>query len=213
MERARDLLIQHTRAPRFCLRRCSTSSPRLSRGGGAATTPGKSAGDGDALGDVMSPGAAPQDPEAAAHALLAGLGPEPEGYDWEAAYKSGMESLGTFGELTAAYPSGTSSRSLTKTARTMTRAVSHPSRKKLARECAALSENQLPCEAGSSIFLRHDPDSLIACARGHHRAGRDADAAVVSCLTFTFRGYPEKPPMEPRHDGKQSCSFQSQPVR
>ena len=39
-------------------------------------------------------------------------------------------------------------------------APSKAKQKKLAREAASLSDGQLPCEVGSAVFLRHDPDRL-----------------------------------------------------
>ena len=151
--------------------------------------PGKSAGDGDALGDVMSPGAAPQDPEAAARFSPDLVRSLRDTIGRRRTVRHGI--LGTFGEVDCGVPIGTSSRSLTKTARTMTRAVSHPRRSKLARGCAALSENQLPCEAGSSIFLRHDPDRFDRMRAVITGPGGRRTAAVVSCLTFTRRATPK----------------------
>ena len=204
MERARDLLIQHTLGAALLPPKMFDIIAAVAslRGGGAATTPGKSVGDGDVmsptLGDVMSPGAAPQDPEAAAHALLAALGPEPEGYDWEAAYKSGMESLGTFGEVDCGVPIRDFFSQFDKNSKEDDAGgvPSKAKQKKLARESAALSENQLPCEAGSSIFLRHDPDrfdrmrAVITGPGGTPYSG--------GCFVFDVyfpAGYPEKPPM------------------
>ena len=196
MERARDLLIQHTLGAALLPPKMFDIIAAVAslRGGGAATTPGKTAGDGDVmsptLGDVMSPGAAPQDPEAAAHALLAALGPEPEGYDWEAAYKSGMESLGTFGEVDCGVPIRDFFSQFDKNSKEDDARAVSPSRRsrRSSRESPPLFQRiSSRARLGPRSFSGTIPTGLIACARSSPgREGRRT-AAVVSCLTFTFR--------------------------
>ena len=83
--------------------------------------------------------------------------------------------------LTAAYPSGTSSTQFDKNSKEDDAGgvPSKAKQKKLGRESAALSENQLPCEAGSSIFLRHDPDRFDRMRAVTDRAERGRDSGQL----------------------------------
>ena len=201
MERARDLLIKHTFGAAFLppkMRDIIDAVERINdNGGGKSTTPGKLIGSVE-VSDVLSPGAAPTDPQAASDALLAALGPEPDDYDWEATYKAGMETLGTFGEVDGGVPIRDFFSQFAKNSEDDDAGgvPSKAKQKKLARESAALYENQLPCEAGSSIFLRHDPDRFDRCravVTGPHGTPYSGGCFVFD--VYFPAGYPEKPPM------------------
>jgi baculoviral IAP repeat-containing protein 6 len=201
MERARDLLIKHTFGAAFLppkMRDIIDAVERINNdGGGKSTTPGKLIGSTE-VSDVLSPGAAPTDPQAASDALLAALGPEPDDYDWEATYKAGMETLGTFGEVDGGVPIRDFFSQFAKNSEDDDAGgvPSKAKQKKLARESAALYENQLPCEAGSSIFLRHDPDRFDRCravVTGPHGTPYSGGCFVFD--VYFPAGYPEKPPM------------------
>ena len=223
MERARDLLVTHTfgaavlppklraiiDAVRATLEGDAPSRQTTSDGQDRGRGPGANQPTGETEDAWTEAGAGDAD------ALMAALGTPPEeGAEWEATYKAvmggpprdgsgqeGRDGGGTFRSFGEA-DGGEAIKDFFSPFNQMCAADDAggvPSRakaKKLAREAAALSAGQLPCEVGSAVFLRHDPDRL-----DRMRAvitGPEGTPYSGGCFVFDVyfpAGYPEKPPM------------------
>lgn len=161
-------------------------------------------GSGIDAGDAAA-GAGAEDVAALRQSLVAALGPPPEeaadasgNAAWEADYKAKMEALGTFAEADGGVDIRDFFSPFDKTCKEDDAGgvPSKQKQKKLAREAASLTEGQLPCEVGSAVFLRHDPDRL-----DRMRAvitGPEGTPYSGGCFVFDVyfpAGYPEKPPM------------------
>ena len=203
LERARDLLVRRTIGAAFVppvLRDVVDACAAL-RGEGAPTSDFAS----DEEKKNGSPGS--QAPDPAAHSdslasLVESLGPDPhEGSESAAAsaYKSAFSRL-TFGESDDAAPfvdffppflAQSASDDASGASGSRKRA------KRLAREFGAVAENgSLPCELGSSIFLRHEPDRLDRM----RAAIVGPEGTPYACGAFVFDlyfpgDYPAVPPM------------------
>mmetsp|Transcript_12872 Transcript_12872/g.31044 ORF Transcript_12872/g.31044 Transcript_12872/m.31044 type:complete len:482 (-) Transcript_12872:194-1639(-) len=165
--------------------------------GGSSTTPGKSPLQGTADGvNGGGGGAAAEGSPAEAAALMAALGAESA--EWEVAYVKNMGGANTFKEADGGEPIRDFFAQFDKTCCDDDTGglPSKAKQKKLAREAASLSEGQLPCEVGSGVFLRHDPnrlDRMRAVITGPEGTPYSGGAFVFD--VYFPAGYPEKPPM------------------
>ena len=209
MEAARDVLVRDAFGAAFVPPRLRDIIDRCARIRGEE---GREDGGGSSMhgGDEMknAASASPRDGTTSGEgswsssALLSLLGPDPypDESAEETAYKSTMGPK-TFAEADGGHPSGPF-RSSTPRIPDAGRGVSRAKQKKLAREAAALAEGQLPCELGSSVFLRHDPDRFDrqrASSSDQREAVRRRGVRVGGDFTG---GTPRRRPCRrPRHHG------------
>ena len=205
MEAARDVLVRDAFGAAFVPPRLRDIIDRCARIRGEE---GREDGGGSSMhgGDEMknAASASPRDGTTSGEgswsssALLSLLGPDPypDESAEETAYKSTMGPK-TFAEADGGTPiEGFFSQFDAADRADAGAAPSRAKQKKLAREAAALAEGQLPCELGSSVFLRHDPDrfdrqrAVIVGPEGTPYAG----GAFVFDVYFPA-GYPASPPM------------------
>ena len=205
MEAARDVLVRDAFGAAFVpprLRDIIDRCARIRGEEGREDGGGSSMHGGDEMKDAAS--ASPRDGTTSGEgswsssALLSLLGPDPypDESAEETAYKSTMGPK-TFAEADGGTPiEGFFSQFDAADRADAGAAPSRAKQKKLAREAAALAEGQLPCELGSSVFLRHDPDrfdrqrAVIVGPEGTPYAG----GAFVFDVYFPA-GYPASPPM------------------
>lgn len=204
LDKARHLLVSNTFGAAFLPPRLQTiidavRDIRDTCASGHHITSGAGGLQSDLTPLVIECPTSPAELEAAKTTLMAALGPEPQGTAWEDAYKAEMGGAdGTFREADGGVDIADFFGPFDKTCHAddaggvPTKAKS----KKMAREAASLSEGILPCEPGSAVFLRHDPDRL-----DRMRAlitGPDGTPYSGGCFVFDIyfpAGYPTLPPM------------------